>query len=316
MIFVTNDEQIKEACSGVNVDFSIHSLLSYLEDAEEKLCKIIGEASNDEILADVAALKAMRKAIVNLALDAYASTGAVQVSDSGIHVSKSDKLLPASDKKLLSFRRDAKERGWQSFEMLISIMEGRKVDFPTWGASEHRLNYLNTFFHSSSEFGAFSGVSISAHLFQLIRPQIAFVETDVLEANFGEALVSEIRAKHLANVLTPAQKKLLRYFLRIVGPLSVAEAIPYRTVQLDENGVYQSSVSTFGTNSDNIEGLSVVQQRILSSLMMKLTTEGEAMIVKARKWLNENAADFPEWQTQVVHPIVNMNDGDSNVYFM
>lgn len=316
MLFVTNDDHIKDACSAVTVDFRIDSLLSFLKEMEHALLVIVGEASAPEILANPTALDAMRRAIVNLTLDKYSSSGAVQISDSGIHVSKTDKKLPASDKKLLMFRRDAKERGWTAFEQLISIMESKKVDFPIWGGSNERRTYLSTLFHSSTEFSSFAGLSVSSDLFQVIKPQIAFVEDDMLGSNFGELLVVDIKAKLLSGGLSEIEKKLVRYWLRIIGPLALAESIPYRMVQVSDSGVYQSSVTALGSNSDNIEGQSFPTQRNLNSLMVKLTTTGESNMVTAKKWLNANATHFPLYGEKVIYPMEGFNDADSNVYLM
>lgn len=317
MIFVTNDDQIKEACSAVTVDLSIESLTSFLEDVEHSIIQMVGSESTAAILANTVALNAMRRTIVNLTLDKYASSGAVQISDAGIHVTKNDKKLPASDKKLLMFRRDAKERGWTAFEQLISIMESKKLDFSIWATSVERSNYLNTIFHSSTEFSSFAGLSISSDLFQVIKPQIAFVEDDVLGTHFGEELVTDIKGKILTGELSADGKKLLRYWLRIIGPLAIAEAIPYRSVQLSDSGIYQSSVTALGSNSDNIESQSIAQQRTLNNLMMKLTAIGESNVITAKKWLNANAASFSSYYSEKeIYPMENFNDPDSNVYLV
>ena len=313
MRIITDVDQLKEACSGVSVLLSLESLTSFIDDVETRVVLMIGEPALANVLGHPLAYGVLRRVVVNLALDGYASTGAIQISDSGIHVSKSEKLLPASDKKLLAFRRDAKERGWSAFEQLVSVMEGNKPVFTGWHGSEYRKAYLNCLFHSSTEFSSFAGISISADLFQVIKARIAFVEEDVLERDFGD-LVESIRSGLLAGNLEVKYKKLLRYFLRVLGPLSVADAIPYRLVEVSESGVYQSSVSTFGTASDNVEGKSIPQQRILMNVLMKLETEGESNLVKAKKWLNDNKSEFPEWGQKDVYPVQSINDGDLNIY--
>ncbi|MFD2741964.1 MULTISPECIES: DUF6712 family protein [Sphingobacterium] len=316
MRIVTQDDQIKEACSGVDVNFSLVGLQTFIDDAEFEILQLIGDNSLPELLADNFGARILRKAVVNLSLDGYASTGAVQISNSGIHVMKSGTMLPASDKKLITFRRDAKERGWKAFEQLLSYMESHKKSFPLWHSSIERLNYFDTLFRNSNELAQFSGITITAHLFQIIRPQLRFIQDDVLVKNFGSELISHLHSKLLQDSLQMVDRKLLRIFHRILGPLAVAEAIPYRAVQVTESGVFQASISTFGTNSDNIEGLTVVQQRILSSLLTKLTSEGESQIILAAKLIDANPQDWGSFNVAKPFNPEGFNDPESNVYLM
>lgn len=315
MRIVTTNDQIKEACSAVSSDFSIQSLQTFLFDAEAEVLRIIGEKTLPEIITDDFANRILRSAVVNLALEAYSGTGSVQITDSGIHVMRSDKMAPASDKKLMIFRRDAKERGWRSVEGLLYYFEAHAAKFPIWHGSEERLSYLDTLFRSSSEMAEFAGITLTSHLFQIIRPQLRMVQSDTLEKNFGESIVSHLRSKQMSNSLSAPEKKLLRMFQRILAPLAIAEAIPYRAVQVTDTGIYQASVSTFGNNSDNVEGLSIVQQRILSSLMTKLISEGESQIIVASKYIEKHPTDFGQFDVNKPYSPEGLNDPESNTYF-
>ncbi|MGJ1295532.1 DUF6712 family protein [Sphingobacterium spiritivorum] len=315
MEFITNKEELKAAYSALTVDLSLKSISSFIDAVEYKLRAILGTDTADKIKNDPLALESIRKSIANLSLESYSSSGAILISDSGIHVSKSDKLLPASDKKLLSFRRDCKERGWTAFEQLIAVIESKTDVFSEWKDSQERKQYFNTFFYSSVEFSSFSGSSISSDLFHILKPHISFVEEDVLEKNFGSELVKYLREKTYEGNLSIHEKKLLRYFLRITGPLALVEAIPYRLVQISDAGLYQSAITT-SSGTDNIENFSPVQQRILNNLMVKLTSSGESSIVTAQKWLNDNIAQFPLYSEKKIYPIQNFNEPQENIYLL
>src|SRR5690606_7123374 len=138
MRFITTNEQIKAANSAATVDLSIESINSYGENVEQKLVGILGESTILEIEASTPTLTVFRRAIVELTLASYASSGAILISNSGIHVSKAASLLPASDKKLIMFRMDSTNRGWQAFEQLVTLMEGNIASFPSWRNSQNR----------------------------------------------------------------------------------------------------------------------------------------------------------------------------------
>src|SRR5690606_40256679 len=138
MRIITNVEQLKEANSAVSVDLALASLASYIDTAEAEIIAIIGEATLTEVLASTIGLSLIRRAVVDLALADYSSSGAIEISDKGIHVTKSEKYLPASDKKLINFRLDSFNRGWRSFEQLIMFMEVSPMGYPQWRASQNR----------------------------------------------------------------------------------------------------------------------------------------------------------------------------------
>lgn len=107
MAFITTNEQLKKANSSLTVNLEIKSLLSFLADAESEFRSVIGfdafvELEGKETLFSY---EAMCSAIVNLALYHYADSGQLLISDAGMQVAKSDSRLPASDKKIVSFKR-------------------------------------------------------------------------------------------------------------------------------------------------------------------------------------------------------------------
>jgi|SRR5690606_5203191 len=318
MRFITAVEQLKEANSAISVDFELDSIASYINEVENTLIFIIGEQASNEIEAFPRALETIRRAIVDLALFSYSSSGAVEISNIGITVSKSDKYLPASDKKLLNFRMDAGDRGSQAVEQLISIMEANAADFPLWRTSQKRKDYFSTLFFDSGEFSSFGGIGISASLFRVLRPIIQRVQEDVLYQDFGEALVDSIIEKRLSGTLTPDERKLERKLMQVLAPLALADAIPYQMIQIQEGAVYTASISALSSGSDNVQQFTAAENSKLRSLLFRLSTEGEAKRVTALKWLKENASKFSLFNgiDKLVYPFENMNDKDSNVYFL
>lgn len=318
MRIITQVEQLKEANSAVSVDLELASLASYIDNAEAEIIRIIGEATLTEVLDAPVGLSLLRRAVVDLALADYSSSGAIEISNKGIHVTKSEKYLPASDKKLLNFRLDSFNRGWRSFEQLIVVIEASPMGYPQWRASHHRTDYFNTLFRDSGEFSSFGGIGISASLFKVLKPIIQRVQEDVLYNQYGEDLVDSIITKRLAGALTPDERKLERKLMQVLAPTALAEAIPYQMVQIQEGAVYTASIAALSSGSDNVLQLSAVEQSRLRSLLFRLSTEGESKMVGTLKWLKENASKFQDFKgvDRVVYPIEKVNDPDSNIYLL
>src|SRR5690606_32989337 len=112
-------------------------------DAEDKFRPLLGIAAFGELegKTTLAAHKRMQAAIVNMALHLYADSGQLLISDQGMHVTKSERLLPASDKKIVSFKRGVFKKAWICFETCISFMESNIADLPIWKDSQERKSY-------------------------------------------------------------------------------------------------------------------------------------------------------------------------------
>lgn len=318
MRFLTTDAQIKAANSAVTVDLSIQAINSYGEDIENELVSILGEETIIQIESNTSALANFRRAIIELTLASYASSGAILISNSGIHVTKSNTLLPASDKKLIMFRTDATTRGWRAFEQLITSMEANLFLYSSWRDSEQRKSYFSTLFRDSGEFSSFGGLAITPSLFRVLKPMIIRVQEDVLYREFGEALIDDVITKRLLGTLSVQEKKLERKLMRVLAPFSLQEAIPYQMVQILEGGVYTASIAALSSGSDNVQAFTPADQKRLRSLMVRLESEGESKQLTTLKWLQQHAVDFPLFggSDREIYPMTKLNDSDSNVYFM
>lgn len=311
-------QQIKNAVGAADKNIVPSTLRSYIESAEDELTLTIGTATADKILTDEDASAIARRIVGNWAFEIYANSGAIRISDAGIHVEVGQNRSVASDKKILAFRRDCQELGCKALEELINMLEVRSAEYGEWRNSDERKQYFDTLFRSSNEFGPFGGVPITAALFRSIKRQIQFVQDDFLLPILGAELLDRlIGMSVIALNTTPAEKRLQRLAMRMVAPMAVADAIAYRVVELRTDGVYQRAITATGSN-DNVEEQGVAASRSLSGISIKLTSEFEANRVKLIKFLVDNAADFPTAKVtqKSIYPAQQMNDDpNSNIYY-
>lgn len=316
MKYLTSIDQIKLANSSIANNFEIKSIASFINKVELELILLIGETTLDKVETNSIAVHILRSAITDLSLAEYTSSGSVLLDNSGIYVLKSDNKLPASDKKLMNFKMEALERGWRYIEQLIVYLESKLTDFTEWKDSKERKSYFSTLFSNSSEFSSFGGLSISAHLFKVLKPIVRRVEEDYLYPNFQETLVEDLRTKRLAGSMTPTLTKLERKFMQIIAPLALAEAIPLNLVSIKEGGVYQSSVVALGNTSDNVQAFTAAEINKLSMVMGKLDSEGMARLVQVKKWLKENSLDYTNYIVPEDISREAINTAESNIYLL
>lgn len=316
MRYLTTIDQLKSANSSIANDFQIKSIESFINQVELDFILLIGERTLDAVQNNPIAINILRSAITDLALAAYTSSGSVLLDNSGLYVLRSDKKLPASDKKLLNFKSEALDRGWKFVEQLINYLESKPDIFSEWNASVQRRSYFSTLFGNSLEFSSFGGISISAHLFTILKPIIRRVEEDYLYPNFGESLVEELRVNRVEKSMTPALTKLERKFMQIVAPLAIAEAIPLNLVSIKEGGIYQSSITAQGNSSDNVQAFSSAELNRLSMVLGKLDAEGIARLTQVKSWINNNVLDYPRYIIPDEVSREAINTSDSNIYLL
>ncbi|MNR29615.1 hypothetical protein D3C85_1470120 [compost metagenome] len=91
----------------------------------------------------------------------------------------------------------------------------------------------------------------------------------------------------------------------------MAEAIPYRTVTIDANGVFELSEAVGGMAA-NVETRSSATDKRLSAIMTGLTMRADQELETLRKFINANA----EALNITPEADVNINDGSADrVYF-
>ncbi|MDX3913773.1 MAG: hypothetical protein QHC79_09555 [Pseudosphingobacterium sp.] len=318
MKFINSSPQIKQYNSSVTVNLSFESMESFLQDAENKVIAIIGEETADAIAASTDFVATLVKAaVVNFALADYSDSGALLISDSGMHVVKGDSKLPASDKKIVAFKRSCVEKAWKALEGAIYQMELHVEDWPIWYLSADRKRYLSNLLNFSNDIEEHTRMLVTPSLFQRLRSEINRCEEDSIQPLLGEAVFDSLRLRYIEHALSDLDRQLIKRIVKAVAPLSIAYSIPYLAVEIDANGVYQLSQVALSSQSDNIEQKSSPQARTLQNTMNRLITTGEAELESLRKWMNKNKSGFPGYTDNVIAPMASINDDPSSgVYFM
>lgn len=317
--------ELKKHNSAISKDLDIESIQTFIDKAiNHHLVPAIGQAQFDAIVAakpdlqpnskEATLLFALQRTATNFALGYYADFGAVQISDAGISVAKSETRLPASDKKIMALKRQSFAEAYASLELVTLFLEAHLPDFPLYAASEEHRNNRSRFINSSRDFP--QKIRVDAELFETIKSIISQVEDNYILNVLGDDVNEALRERMLNDTLTALDNSLLILIRKAVGSLAIAEAIPYRLVGFDGTGAYVRS-ETVGGISGNVENKNPADMQRLQVTMNKLAQDGEADLERLRLWLNKHIAEYTGYTTSTMASLTKVNDNpDSSVYFL
>lgn len=325
MALLDTTAELKLHNSAITGDLEISNIQSFIDDAiEQHTVPAIGRTQFNTLVdgkAGYAAgsvqatlIKLLQKSVTAFAIALYTNDGAVEISDAGIHVTKSEKRLPASDKKILALRRQNMQAGYFALEIALIYAEDNKATFTDYAASDERLKNLAGYINASSDFP--QTIPVSAELYARIRAIQLRVEVDLIDTILGDTIADDLRAHIIAGALTNPETELLKKVRNALAPLTLAEAIPYQLVSIDPTGAYVFS-DTVGGISGNVENRTPAELQKLQIVMNRLACDGERNRERLRLWLTANKADFETYTESTAAVMAEINkDVDGNVYFM
>lgn len=257
----------------------------------------------------------VQKACINFAIAYYVSFGSLQLSDSGAHVIQSGENRIASDKKLIQLKRQSLSDGHYALELAQEYLESNLATFTIYAASAAHTRNRNSFINSSAEFNSISAIQIEPILFSSIRNIQKQVQEDQVQAVLGEDLITTLITAIKGGTTTENQQKLILRVQKALIPLTLAEAIPYKLITVDVNGVFQLR-DTVGGISGNVETREPADDRMAQLTMNRLVSRGESELESLRKWLYTNAELFSDYTAQGSKGDQDVNTSGSGVYMM
>jgi hypothetical protein len=312
---------LKKYNSAVQKDFQLDSIQSFIDDADNDLIIpavgrptliLVADSADDLNALQQTLYHLLAKSEVNYAIAHYTSSGSVNISDAGISVSKSDRTLPASDKKLVALRTDSLEKAYNSLALAIEFLEENKDVFTDYAASAERINNRSLFILTAKEFQE-SGVMInnSSHLFDSLKTYIRNAEFKI-EKLLGGDLTNSVRSAILANNADEKTGALIKKIRRPVAFAAMAEAVLFKAVSVTPNGVFTTS-HTDGGASANIENRATASEKFLNMMFCKLENSANAAFDQLKQFLIDNAEDY----SYTIVEAIDMNDyPERNSYYL
>lgn len=323
MALLDNIQEVRQHNGAVNNTMELVNIQSYLDDAINFfLLPVIDQVTFDGIVAAKSnesasiylkrMLSLLQKAAVGYAIANYTDNGAVNIGNTGIGVTKSEKSAPASDKKLIALKRSNLKAAYQARELAVEFLEKNISQFTAYAASDEHKRNRSLLINTSIEFQD-AGVNIgySAELYYSLRTYISNATENIIMPLIGETYLNSLQQAIVSNTTSDFQKQLLKRIRKPLAAAALAEAIPYRAVSIDANGIFELS-DTVGGISGNVENRSSASDKRLVAAMTGLTVRADQELETLRKFINANT------EAMGIEPIakVEINDGSApNTYF-
>jgi hypothetical protein len=322
MALIDNLLEIKKHDGAIASGIDLVNIQSFIDEGIERhLIPAIGYTQFTQLVAAKLAstsekqtrvLDMLQKSAVGFMVYYWADQGAVEFSDKGIHVSKSATMLPASDKKIISLKKQNIFSAYAALELAVSFLSENGNDFPLYKESQEHAANRGLLINTSKEFQA-AGVNINndARLYQTLRVYQSEMESTYIEPVLGFTIKEALHVGILANSLSDHEKELLKRVRKAVAYYTMADAIPYMAVSMDASGIFELN-ETVGGISGNVENRTAASDKRLLNAMNGYVIKAEQHIATILKYLDAHKADF----NYITPEVVNINDSYTNVFFI
>ncbi|MHB8209076.1 DUF6712 family protein [Mucilaginibacter sp.] len=329
---VKDTPDVKKWFSGIDADYDISSLQSFIADAESDYlvpafsqglitALITAYNSGEEMSAGLTALLPyIQKAAVHFAMMLSSDSGGFRISDSGYYVKSTDTSKPVSDKKLTEFRKGRWQAAYKAVEQAITFLEENIAvgDYAPYATSPQHAAARKFFINDSVTFtNNYQKLNNSAVSFRALRDALGWAERTYILPLLGQPLNDDIKAGIAAGNLSEAYKTLLPYIQLPLALYTVNKGIPALPVEMDGINLVINSMPAFG-NSENVRNQAAATPAQLGMLAMDACKDAVAELKRLQTFLIANYANYPLY---VVPPVdeqgdININDHHSKIFFV
>lgn len=308
---ITTTDHIKEFIA-VNASFEFNNALPYIAKAERKYIKhligdVLYDAYCDAAPVDSTELKVynlLREASANLCWFLFLPTAQVQISNSGIAVSQSDKHRAATWQELRDLRRSFLESGFEAIDDALKIMEANEDDFLPWPATEGYTIFKELFVTRTETFNRWHHINASRKTFLALRPVMLQMHHQYFTSQLNAATIATINL-----AVADIHKEVLDMLQASMVNFAIADVAETGTFEITSSGVYQKLEEFPGFKVKTLD------ETLLNKLQQKKRTAGEEYFKKAIALIEANAADFTDYTVKAVGTFVAPKDTPSIVSF-
>jgi len=294
MTLITTTDELKTANSAVVHDLNFESVQSFVEDASIRdlipaigrttyvLIGVGGDASGLAIAAQLA-----KKCEANLAIAYYVNFGSVKLSENGAQVYQDGNNRIASDRKITALCNQSRLDGYRSLDALLEYLETDRETFTAYHESLERKARLNGFLNTTADFNEALYINENPLLFRSLRSYIRDAETEHIIPILGDEYAETLKANILARNCSDVEKLLQRHIAKAVAQFAIAEAIPYRAISFDANGIFTNTVGA-SADGGNVEKQAAGETKRLTMAMSTALAAGNKHLDRLRKFISKN----------------------------
>ena len=214
----------------------------------------------------------------------------VILTDSGIGVVSTDNLTPASSDRVKKYDQSNEKRGWDNIETLLRFLEANQDDYPEWVSSDAYTKAIRNLVNSAEEFDSIVNIDKSRLYFSRIRNLIDDADLLHIKPTISSELFDSILDQIKGSNVSEENQKILPFLRRAEVFYTAIESLDRE--KYDGTGV-QINLQFMQRDIDNY------------------TRKAEQYLSEARKILDNNPDDYPEYRDSDVY-VGLTDDGDTN----
>lgn len=229
-------------------------------------------------------------------------TAQLSIGDNGIRIATTDTLKTAFEWQIDGLQRSTLKAAGSAMDDLLAYMEVHKTDYALWAASNSYTEFKECFIPSTSLFTIlFTPLGGSRLNFIAIRSAMLKVQEFIIQSELGDAFYAQLKAGHIANNASTADKKIIVMVQKALAPLTMFRAITELSVSIDERGILNFD----NTNSRTLNTKLPAKDQMLFKLEKSCEADGKAYVQKMKEFLKINIVDYPTYANSSAY------DGDT-----
>lgn len=293
--------EMKAVFSRLNANASIESYISFRDDAEEKYIKpLIGEEQFDELQAHYDSedvdlnldnlLYQVRRCLVYYTLLEAAPTQLLDFGDGGIMEGQTEGQSSARQWTMKGATDYFSANADTFAESVLQFLEKNKADFGTWDESDFRKKARGLFISSGKMWQEAGADICQPHRFFLNRiNSIKRVEDIQIQDILGAEFLTQLRTEMRHADFSAGSEDLIEKIKPVVAYYALADSLPHASYSITSSGIRLLNAN------DGIKNSQVVSSDLIAARTQDSNLLGQRYEAILRKFLNENAADYPLW---------------------
>jgi hypothetical protein len=292
-LFATTDA-LKQALGNVNMNVSIETMGSYLDQAWEMfMVPYIGRnygdafcdayATDDLDANDQLLLTKIQVPLANFAYKLYADDGGLIVDEAGITTQEDERNKRPYQWQVRDFKKNRLTQGWQGVRTMLGYLDRNADIYETWWDSDERKALWALVIWDVNTFNRYRKLDGMGTLAALQSYQIEAVETSLsscIGADFYAAVVEWLQERETDASMTA----LLPYVEKYVAWKTIELGATDLPLEITATGIYLNEVNQ-GLQNDESKKMAA-----LDKLKITANTNAGAAAKSLRNFLDANAS--------------------------
>jgi hypothetical protein len=330
MLLLKTTTELKANFSRLQAGATFDTFKSFIEDAQQKyIVPLIGQETVDALVAwyvpytngsteqdtrNKLLLAKVQKALTFYTLFEASISMLLDFGDLGIQEKTNDRTTAARIPILNTQREQFANNADMAAEALLTFLETNKTNYSFWNTSDFRKANIQLFIESGSRLNEYIRMMEPRRFYLNIQQQLSRVEEIDVQEILGVDLYELVKGEMEDGNESAETLALIKVIRPFVAFKAVAEALPEMVVTVNSSGMKVSTSSDNMVQQSSGTGIFWSKEQI-SALIQKYSTMADNYEARLKKFLNDNATDYPDFvvPTEATDRAANASLPDNNL---